>query len=357
MVPMTPGVGGPTSNEGPASLGPAFATDPTWFRHGEPSMPAAVRRAAVALALRVGFGAVRAEEIGIATQETATNLHRHADDGALLLRSISVGESVAVELVAADSGPGISDVAWASMDGNSSGGTLGIGLGGILRLADDADLYSVPGRGVTLALRFRAEGARGVPLDEVGGLKRAIAGETVCGDAYAVRVDDDVTTVMLCDGLGHGPLAARASEVAVNAFVAAPAGRPDAHADRLHRAMAGTRGGAVSIAQLAPGVVRFCGIGNVSGTILGDFGRRGMTPLPGIAGQHARTRRVFEYDLPDGAMVVLHSDGLTDRGRVPDAPGLTSHTPLVVAATLLRDAGTRSDDACVVVARAPRRSG
>ncbi|WP_439678535.1 ATP-binding protein [Embleya sp. MST-111070] len=331
----------------------------SWFRHGDPSMPAAARRAATALAHRLGFDAVRSEEIGIVVLEAATNLHRHADDGTILLRSVYSGARVAIEVVAVDSGPGISDIAWASTDGNSSRGTLGIGLGGILRLADDADLFSLPGRGVTLALRFRSRAASDAAWDEVAGLTRPISGETVCGDAYAVRVDEGTTTVMLCDGLGHGPMAARASDVAVQAFEAAPPGRPDAYADHLHRAMSGTRGGALSVAQLdaAGGVVRFCGIGNVSGTILSDGPRRGMVSLPGIAGQHARTRRVFEYDLPAGAMVVLHSDGLTERGRAADAPGLTSHTPLVVAATLLRDAGTRSDDACVVAVRAPRKTG
>jgi hypothetical protein len=52
-------------------------------------------------------------------------------------------------------------------------------------------------------------------------------------------------------------------------------------------------------------------------------------------------------------MVVLHSDGLTDRRRSADTPGLLAHSPLVVAATLLRDAGIRSNDACVLVARGP----
>ena len=42
--------------------------------------------------------------------------------------------------------------------------------------------------------------------------------------------------------------------------------------------------------------------------------------------------------------MVLHSDGLTDRWSLDDYPGLSTHPPVVIAATLLRDAG-----------RAPRR--
>jgi hypothetical protein len=47
--------------------------------------------------------------------------------------------------------------------------------------------------------------------------------------------------------------------------------------------------------------------------------------------------------------VVLHSDGLS--GRWTFDPGLTDRTPTMVAATLLREAGVRHDDAGVIVAR------
>jgi hypothetical protein len=41
-----------------------------------------------------------------------------------------------------------------------------------------------------------------------------------------------------------------------------------------------------------------------------------------------------------------------DRWDVADYPGLLRHSPQVIAATLLRDAGVRRDDACVLAARA-----
>ena len=57
---------------------------------------------------------------------------------------------------------------------------------------------------------------------------------------------------------------------------------------------------------------------------------------------------------PPGAVLVMHSDGVVDRWRLDDYPGLRERSPQVVAATVLRDAGTRRDDACVLVARAGR---
>jgi hypothetical protein len=50
---------------------------------------------------------------------------------------------------------------------------------------------------------------------------------------------------------------------------------------------------------------------------------------------------------------VLHSDGLTDKWDLGQYPGLTEHTPVVIAGTLLRDAARRHDDAAILVARTP----
>ena len=73
--------------------------------------------------------------------------------------------------------------------------------------------------------------------------------------------------------------------------------------------------------------------------------------MPGIAGHQRRAVREFSYPLGGNDLVVLHSDGVSDRWRLTDYPGLATRTPLVIAVTLLRDAGARRDDAGVLVAR------
>jgi hypothetical protein len=80
-----------------------------------------------------------------------------------------------------------------------------------------------------------------------------------------------------------------------------------------------------------------------------------MVSVPGIAGYQARTIKTFDYQLPDGAIVVLHSDGLTERWTAENRNWLFTKEPLLVAAMLLRDAGVRKDDAGVLVARPPDR--
>ena len=74
-----------------------------------------------------------------------------------------------------------------------------------------------------------------------------------------------------------------------------------------------------------------------------------MLSVPGIAGHQARSIREFDYTAPPGAAVILHSDGISGRWDASALPGLNLRDPLVVAATLLAQAGTRRDDAGVLV--------
>jgi len=115
-----------------------------------------------------------------------------------------------------------------------------------------------------------------------------------------------------------------------------------------------TRGSVAAIAELDTDsqIVRYAGIGNIAGAVVGESERRAMVSLPGILGHQRRDIREFTYPLAAGSLVILHSDGLTDRWNIANYPGLVSHSPVLLAATLMRDAGKRRDDACVLVARA-----
>lgn len=284
--------------------------------------------------------------------ELSSNLAKHAEDGVLLLRPVRGEREAGVELVAIDAGPGMADLGLSSRDGHSTAGTLGIGLGAIVRQASWFDGYSLPGRGTVLAVQVWPSDANGTPW--VGALTRPLSGEAVSGDGYAVRVADGRRQVLVCDGLGHGPLASAASDAAIAAFHAAPAAPPAVVVEYLHRAMSHTRGAAVGVAELDPpaGVLRYAGLGNITAQVVAGGRRRGLVSLPGIAGHQRPTVREYEYGLEPQDLLVMHSDGVVDRWQLDDYPGLAARSPLVVAATVLRDAGTRRDDACVLVARA-----
>lgn len=347
--------------------------DCVWLRQ-DPSLPTQARRAASSLAERIGMGAQRTAEVELAVTEVATNLIRHARDGAMVLRVLSTADSAAVELLAIDSGPGMSDLAVHLADGFSSAGTLGIGLGIVARMADSFDIHSAYGRGTVLAARFwpvrapaGAAPARGEPV--TAGVTRPLSGEAVCGDAWAARLDrgdgqdgdardsagsaSPALLVMLCDGLGHGPLAALAAQQAVSTFRASRHRQPAAMLAELHGALSGTRGAALAVARIEPDTasVLFCGVGNISAFLVGEHNRTALLSAPGIVGHQMPKTRTFEQPLPARGALVMHSDGLTERWEPASLPGLLEHCPAVVAGQLLREAGARRDDASVVVAK------
>lgn len=323
-----------------------------WFRVEAAATASAARRTAERLATQLGLPGRRAADLSIVVAETAGNLVKHADEGMLLVRPVRTVEQAGVEIIAIDRGPGMADLAHSVGDGHSTAGTLGIGLGAILRQAGWSDIHSVPGKGTVLAAQVWPSDP---PHAWAAGLTRPLTGEPVSGDAYASRERDGRRQLLMVDGLGHGGLAAAAANEAVRAFAEAPAGPPATVVEALHRRLSHTRGAALAVAELdgTAGLVRYAGLGNIAGTVLSPDGRRGMVSLPGIAGHQRRQLREYEYPLAPDAIVLMHSDGVVDRWNPADYPGLLMHSPVVIAATVLRDAGTRRDDAGVVVGRLP----
>lgn len=321
--------------------------DLRWLRVEDASAVAACRGAALALAARLGFPASRADKLALAVTEAASNLHKHARQGSMLLRISREGGEPGIELVTIDAGPGLRDTAAALRDGHSTSGSLGVGLGAIRRLSDFSDLYSAPGHSTVLVARFwPASREGGAPF---AGLVRPITGETECGDTFGAAETDDSLTGVLCDGLGHGPLAATAATEAVKAVLDGPADEPAVLLERAHRRLNRTRGGAVGVVRVTGQRVWFAGLGNIAAVILADGSRKGMVSVPGIAGHQARAIRQFEYTAQPGAAIILHSDGISSRWAPESLPGLNARDPLTIAAALLGEAGTRRDDAGVLV--------
>ncbi|MHA6763969.1 SpoIIE family protein phosphatase [Streptacidiphilus sp. PAMC 29251] len=374
--------------------------DVAWFRDGLTGAPAAASR----LAGRVGLSEHRAGEVALAVSEAASNLYKHAVAGSIVLRIVRNEERAGIEFLAMDTGPGMADVAASMRDGRSTAGTLGIGLGMIARLADTFDLHSIPGQGTVMLARFwprdagRPTASSGGPAQSVvEGVTRPISGGQECGDSWAARWDDAARSaprlhlpntgvdpqagvpdpaaprsdrppgkpasaasdsrrailVMLCDGLGHGPLAQLAAQAAIRAFRSSRCRSPDEALQEIHQALSGTRGAAVAVARIEPDQKRvlFCAVGNIAAAVVTPASKTSLPSVSGTAGHQAATVRASSHSLPPGSALVMHSDGLTERWRPQELPGLLQHSPAVIAGQLLRTAGKYHDDASIVVAK------
>jgi anti-sigma regulatory factor (Ser/Thr protein kinase) len=321
------------------------------FPVAEGSQTGQARRLAQEMAENAGMDAVDAGNAAIVASEMATNLVKHARDGNLVVTSVSVDGVSEVRLLAFDRGPGIRDLAGALRDGMSTAGSNGTGLGAIGRLAAEFDVHTGPGGTVLYAaVRPRAATAVADGL-RVGALAVPMRGETECGDGVEIVRAGSRLVVLVVDGLGHGSGAAAASHAAIAAFRKHAAESPKAQMTRIHEALRGTRGAAASIAELdrERRLVRFAGVGNVAGAVVGDGTSRSAVSHHGTLGHEVRRIGEFEYAWPPGALVVLHSDGIGTRWTLDAYPGLARRHPMLTAGTLFRDFARGRDDATVVV--------
>jgi hypothetical protein len=186
----------------------------------------------------------------------------------------------------------------------------------------------------------------------VDGLALAMAGETACGDAWGSVAGEEHTTILLADGLGHGDDAAIAANAAVREL--APHLDAVAQLTRIHEALRPTRGAAGAVARWnrRTGALQYAGIGNIAGAVVADGQTRSLVSMPGILGHAVQRPRAFDYELPPGGLLVLHSDGLRSGWDLAAYPGVARRDPLVTAALLVRDFERGRDDVGVVVVRA-----
>jgi anti-sigma regulatory factor (Ser/Thr protein kinase) len=316
---------------------------------------AEARRAATDLAQRVGFNETDKGKLALVATELSTNLVKHGSGGEILVGAYEDNEGQGIEILALDKGAGMSNVAACLEDGYSSAGTAGRGLGAVIRQSHFVDIGSWPGVGTAVLARV----APGQPAPSKppavptwGGVSVAKAGQDVCGDAWSVSNAGDVRTLLVVDGLGHGPEAAEAAVEAVRLFH-----RYNGHTvanliDYIHGGLRATRGAAVSIARFDPAArnVSFCGIGNVAGVIIAAGETRRMVSMAGTAGFNTRKIRAFDYPFAQG-LVILHSDGLASSWGVERYPNLAALHPSLIAAILYRDFTRYRDDATVLVAK------
>jgi serine/threonine-protein kinase RsbT len=107
-----------------------------------------VRERAVAIALSL----VDQTKLVTAASELARNTIKYGGGGVVLLERLTDSLRLGLRLVFADTGPGIADIEQALRDGYTSGGGLGLGLGGTKRLVDDFNIDSRPGEGTAVAI-------------------------------------------------------------------------------------------------------------------------------------------------------------------------------------------------------------
>lgn len=254
------------------------------------------------LAVQVGFSEKKVAELDLIVAELTSNLVKYASGGELLVRPMPDAVNAGLELISVDSGPGMADPGRMLLDGVSTGGSLGQGLGAIRRLADLFQLYSLPDRGTVVLVRIfqKPPVPTGQPLRaDVRSLIVPKPGETACGDGYFARLTPSSLNLFLGDGLGHGLPAQMALRQAVRTLESVRDTSPARLIGAMHRAVGGTRGlvGTSVVFDFTNRKWKLCGVGNITTQLSGSLGTKRYAAQNGIIG-YSLPRTLLDVEMP-----------------------------------------------------------
>lgn len=331
----------------------------TKFQITEPSHIGEARRFAQYLAHgTLDFNEVVAGKLALLTNELGTNLVKYGAEGELMFRTLSSGPLRGIELLAVDKGPGMTNLGECLRDGYSTAGSPGTGLGAVQRLSQFFDIHSQPGKGTAvLAQLWANEKAPPAPKTIMGAVSIALKGETTCGDGWALKDSPALCQIVVVDGLGHGPGAAEASDEAIRIFESRPELSPGVIIQEAHAALRKTRGAAMAVARLDTTTrqIYFAGVGNISASVISpEVKSQSLISHNGTVGSEMRKVQELAYAFPKGALLVMHSDGLSARWQLSQYPGLPARHPSLIAGVLYRDFKRPTDDSTVVVLKEGR---
>ncbi len=122
------------------------------LRIDRPEDIVAVRQSVRKAAVSLGFGIVDQTKIVTASSELARNTLDYGGGGQVQLEVIENERKKGLRVVFEDHGPGIPDIETALTDGFTSGGGMGLGLGGAKRLSHEFEISSKVGEGTRVSI-------------------------------------------------------------------------------------------------------------------------------------------------------------------------------------------------------------
>lgn len=111
-----------------------------------------VRQSVRTAAVEIGLNLVDQTKIVTAASELARNTVVHGGGGMARVEIVRDTTKRGLRLTFEDHGPGIRDIDLAMKDGYTSGGGLGLGLGGAKRLSNEFEIQSRPGEGTRITI-------------------------------------------------------------------------------------------------------------------------------------------------------------------------------------------------------------
>jgi serine/threonine-protein kinase RsbT len=111
-----------------------------------------VRQSVRSYAVALGLSLVDQTKLVTAASELARNTVTYGGGGKVRVEVVEQSSRRGIRLTFEDQGPGIADIERAMQDGYTTGGGLGLGLGGAKRLTNEFAIESTPGVGTRVVI-------------------------------------------------------------------------------------------------------------------------------------------------------------------------------------------------------------
>jgi anti-sigma regulatory factor (Ser/Thr protein kinase)/serine/threonine protein phosphatase PrpC len=292
------------------------------------------------------------ESAALIASELTHNHLAHARQGYFCVKAIERHGVKGLEVVAADMGPGVQKSILSGAPG--AGKTLGAGLEGVVRIADEVDVETREEEGVRIAARkFEA---KTTPAWEVAIAGKPFPGEVISGDDAACLQTDSGFLAAVCDGLGHGPEARESSNRAIDVV------SKNSHLD-LDDLTRSVNSGLAEKRGCAMGVLRYrrekralqCVLaGDVRAQLYHLRDTHFFTSTPFILGEPQAARRkvrIEEITVKPGSVFVMFTDGFETKTSLKEQLDVLRQPAIVIAQYLLHTHSRGNDDALAFVAR------
>jgi hypothetical protein len=188
---------------------------------------------------------------------------------------------------------------------------------------------------------------------EISCSTRPCAGESDCGDRCGWWVTPVRIVMAVADGLGHGPEAAHAAEVAM-ACIGAGLERPfDEIFAACDARLRDTRGVAMAVAvvNIDNGLMTIASVGNIRSVLLKTDKEYRLGGTRGIVGGGYGRLAPEERPLSRGDVLALFSDGLDEFPLLRETIDHTAPFSRDQASTVLTRWARPDDDAAVLIYR------
>lgn len=299
---------------------------------------------------RVFFSALEKAQLALIITELATNLFRHTRSGGKITCRIWPDNS-GIDLAAIDDGPGIQDVTAALGNGYSTSGSLGGGLGAVLRLSDSFSLETSE-QGTILKLTKSLKKIRYPSLD-ICVQTRPHPRAQLNGDGVYIFETIDWSMIGVFDALGHGTAAFETATIlkhCLDEFHNLPLPQL---IELCHKRMLSTRGAVIFLAIInrRTATLNYFSLGNVEGRLFSDNVYKKLLSQNGTLGINLPPIKITTLPWQPNSVLTITSDGIRSEWNLPDPACLHFKNLCQISWEILKTWGRENDDATIMIVR------